>query len=132
MENKSIWEKYYDDSYQFSPLEEDKKVKVLIVGGGIVGLLCAYELKKRNIEYILVEKDMVGSKTSKNTTAFLTVNHDILYHQLIKKIGLKKAQEYYKLNNEAIDEYEKLSKEYDMYRQDYCGCVFSKRERECE
>ena len=23
-----------------------------------------------------------------------------------------------------------LSKEYGMYRQDYCGCVFSKRERE--
>jgi predicted adenine nucleotide alpha hydrolase (AANH) superfamily ATPase len=23
-----------------------------------------------------------------------------------------------------------LSKEYDLYRQDYCGCVFSKAERE--
>ena len=25
-----------------------------------------------------------------------------------------------------------LSREYDLYRQDYCGCVFSKREREAE
>jgi predicted adenine nucleotide alpha hydrolase (AANH) superfamily ATPase len=23
-----------------------------------------------------------------------------------------------------------LSKEYDLYRQDYCGCVYSKRERD--
>ncbi|HAI66886.1 MAG TPA: hypothetical protein DCM11_05060, partial [Lachnospiraceae bacterium] len=23
-----------------------------------------------------------------------------------------------------------LSRQYDLYRQDYCGCVFSKRERD--
>jgi len=23
-----------------------------------------------------------------------------------------------------------LSKEYDLYRQDYCGCIFSKKEKE--
>ena len=26
--------------------------------------------------------------------------------------------------------YIELSKEYDMYRQDYCGCVFSYRDRQ--
>ena len=27
-------------------------------------------------------------------------------------------------------EYEELSKEYGLYRQEYCGCVYSKKERE--
>lgn len=39
-----------------------------------------------------------------------------LYSDFKKKEGYKKSIE--------------LSKKYDLYRQDYCGCVFSKRERE--
>jgi predicted adenine nucleotide alpha hydrolase (AANH) superfamily ATPase len=39
-----------------------------------------------------------------------------LYSDFKKKNGYKRSCE--------------LSKEYGLYRQDYCGCVFSKRERE--
>ena len=38
-----------------------------------------------------------------------------LYSDFKKKEGYKKSTE--------------ISKEYEMYRQDYCGCVYSKNER---
>ena len=33
-------------------------------------------------------------------------------------------------HNKKKDEIIELSKKYDLYRQDYCGCAFSKAERE--
>ena len=37
------------------------------------------------------------------------------------------------MNSEKRDGYKRsleLSREYGLYRQDYCGCIFSRRERE--
>ena len=55
----------------------------------------------------------------------------------LNEIGEKLSQEYgisylcsdFKKKNGYKRSVE-LSKEYEMYRQDYCGCVFSKQERE--
>jgi hypothetical protein len=41
---------------------------------------------------------------------------DYLFSDFKKKNGYKRSIE--------------LSKEYDLYRQNYCGCIFSKKERE--
>lgn len=54
-------------------------------------------------------------------------------HQLINKIGQNIAQElglnYYVDNfQEGFYESKKLAKEYDLYRQKYCGCIFSKKD----
>lgn len=40
---------------RFEKLEGDVKTDVLIIGGGITGILCAYFLKERGIDYLLVE-----------------------------------------------------------------------------
>ena len=57
--------------------------------------------------------------------------------QKLNEIGLRLADEYkvkylvsdFKKKNGYVRSVE-LSKEYNIYRQDYCGCVFSKTERE--
>lgn len=56
--------------------------------------------------------------------------------QIINEIGLKIAKEYnikwlpsdFK-KNEGYKNSIALSKKYNLYRQDYCGCVYSKREK---
>lgn len=57
--------------------------------------------------------------------------------QWINEIGERLSQEFH--INHLPSDFKKrngykrsieLSKEYDLYRQDYCGCVYSKRERE--
>lgn len=59
--------------------------------------------------------------------------------QKLNEIGLALEQEYHV--KYLVSDFKKkngykrsveLSKEYDMYRQDYCGCVFSKNQRERE
>lgn len=49
--------------------------------------------------------------------------------ELEKQYGVKWLVSDFKKNNGYLRSTE-ISKEYGMYRQDYCGCVFSKRERE--
>ena len=65
---KSIWQK--ETTFpEFQTLKEDKKVEVLIIGGGITGLLTAYFLQQTGISYILVEKNRICSGTTGCTTA---------------------------------------------------------------
>lgn len=49
--------------------------------------------------------------------------------EVAKKVGVKHLYGDFKKKNGYLRSCE-LSKEYGIYRQDYCGCVFSKRERE--
>lgn len=55
-------------------------------------------------------------------------------HELIKVIATKISKElsiefYYEDFREGFAEATRLSKELEMYRQNYCGCIFSERDR---
>ena len=51
--------------------------------------------------------------------------------RLAEKYGVKYLQSDFKKKNGYKRSIE-LSKEFGLYRQDYCGCVFSKNEREAQ
>lgn len=114
----------------FDTLHNNIETEVLIIGGGIVGILCAYELEKRKINYVLVEQGKIGQKTSKDTTAILTIQHDTLYQDLIKEHGLKKARQYLELNAKALKRYKELSKIYDFDYEEYSSSFFSSEDVE--
>lgn len=104
---KSVWK----DSItlpRFNKLEGDKKTDVLIIGGGICGILCAYFLKQNGIDYILAEGSKVLSGTSGNTTAKITVQHGLIYNGLINKFGKEKAKMYLEANTDALTSYKEL------------------------
>ena len=104
---KSIWE----NSAKlpgFNQLEKDIKTDILIIGGGLAGILCAYFLKHAGISYVLVEGSKIASGTTKNTTAKITSQHGLIYDKLIQKFGKEKAQMYLSANQKALKEYDKL------------------------
>lgn len=68
---ESVWENSVEMP-KFNNLEGDIKTDVLIIGGGICGILCAYFLKQQGIDYILVEANSICSGITKNTTAKIT------------------------------------------------------------
>ncbi len=51
--------------------------------------------------------------------------------RLEKEIGVKFLYSDFKKKNGYLNSI-KLSKEYNLYRQDYCGCIYSKRDSKCK
>lgn len=104
---------------EFESLSSDLSADVLVIGGGITGLLCAYELKNRGYDCVVVERDKIASKTTKDTTAFITAQHEKLYQDILNEKGFKAAKEYLDINLKALKKYKDLSLKYDI---DYQEC----------
>ena len=103
----SIWTRS-EKLPKFSQLQGDTKTEVLIVGGGMAGILCAYFLQEQGIDYVLVEGRTICSGVTKNTTAKITSQHGLIYHKLVKDLGVEKAAMYLQANQEALRTYEEL------------------------
>lgn len=92
-------------------LEEDIRVNVAIVGGGIAGITAAYLLKQENYKVAVIEADRIVQGTTGHTTAKITSQHVLIYDKLIKHMGKEKAQQYADANEYAINFIEELIKE---------------------
>ncbi len=104
---ESIWMQV-GDAPHFKPLQENKAIDVLIVGGGIAGILCAYKLTQAGVKCILVEADQICGGVTAYTTAKVTLGHSLIYHKLIKQWGTNKARLYLEAQQKAIQEYARL------------------------
>ena len=92
----------------FSQLEGSYKTDVLIIGGGMAGILCAFFLQKKGIDYMLVEGSRICGGVTGNTTAKITCQHGLIYDKLIKKAGPEKAKLYLEANKNSIKKYSEL------------------------
>ncbi len=61
----SYWIDSTKNATNFPKLEHNCNTDVCIIGGGIFGLTTAYYLSKQGISVIVLEKDFIGSKTSR-------------------------------------------------------------------
>lgn len=96
----------------FPRLEQDAKTDVLIIGGGLAGLLCAYALEQRGIDYLLIEADTICSGVSRNTTAKLTSQHGLIYDRLVRQFGVGAARLYWRANEAALKRYRQLARRF--------------------
>ena len=108
----SFWEQTAEIS-GFESLNGSIKTDVLIIGGGMAGILCAYMLHQAGVPYVLAEAQTVCSGITKNTTAKITSQHGLIYDKLIKKFGLERAKQYYNANEEALKMYRRLCTDID-------------------
>ncbi len=105
----------WDQSVQrpsFPALREDTETEVLVIGGGMAGVLCAYRLEQAGVPYLLAEAKEIGGGVTKGTTAVLTAQHDALYTDLIAKFGVQKAKQYLDANLWAVRKFQELAKVY--------------------
>ncbi|MBE6762274.1 MAG: FAD-dependent oxidoreductase [Ruminococcaceae bacterium] len=108
----SVWVQNIKVS-QFPPLEKNIKTKVLIVGSGMAGILCAYMLKNSGMDCVLVEAKEICSGVTQNTTAKISLQHGLIYNKLINDLGKEKAYLYLKAQKDACDEYARICKNID-------------------
>ncbi len=115
---------------KFSQLKEDKRTDVLIIGGGMSGILCALQLQKSGVDYILVEAKEIGNGVTKNTTAKITSQHGMIYSKILNNYGVEFAKGYLEANQNAINNFEKLCNEIDCDFEKKTNFVYSKTDKE--
>ncbi len=91
----------------FAPQNGDVETDTLIIGGGMTGILLAYELQQRGQKYLLVERGSIGGGTTGGTTAKITVQHGACYQKLLKE-GFEVAEKYLAANEDALSRYAAL------------------------
>ena len=85
---ETIWTGEVKKRLQFDKLNEDIKTDVLIIGGGLSGILCAYMLKTNGVDCALAEADRICNGVTGGTTAKITFQHGLIYDKIINKYGV--------------------------------------------
>ncbi|MGN1169445.1 MAG: FAD-dependent oxidoreductase, partial [Acutalibacteraceae bacterium] len=106
------------------------KTGLLIVGGGLAGLLCAYFAQRSGIDYALIESDSICHGVTRNTTAKLTCQHSLIYNKLLNKYGEEYARMYYDANNAALNEYRLLCQKIPCDFEEKPSYVYSRVDRQ--
>lgn len=125
---QSLWEQASRQT-EFRRLEQDAKTEVLIIGGGMAGILCAYLLHQAGVPYILLEAETIGSGITKNTTAKITSQHGLIYDKLIREFGLDRARQYLSANEAALQKYQELCCDMNCGFEEKTAYVYSLNDR---
>ncbi|WP_243292487.1 FAD-dependent oxidoreductase [Bacillus sp. FJAT-47783] len=86
----------------FPTLDGDVNVDVTIIGAGITGVTTAYLLSQEGLNVALLDAGTVLNGTTSHTTAKVTIQHGLIYDELIQHVGLEKTKEYVKANEHAM------------------------------
>lgn len=120
----SLWEKNAQLP-RFPRLEGDLRTDVLIIGGGLAGLLCAWKLHGEGIDCTLIEQNRIMGGVSGRTTAKITSQHGLIYGKLLQTFGAERAKLYWQANEDALADYRELAREWDFDFLPQSSCIFS-------
>lgn len=126
---ESIWKETVN-SIQFKELRGDAKTDVLIVGGGITGILCAYMLEKAGVDYILTEQNRICHGITQNTTAKITFQHGLIFDKIIKRFGVEAARLFVESQSEALERFADICSEIPCDFERCDSAVFTLADRE--
>lgn len=104
---KSIWS---EDTQipERQPLDGDIRADVCVIGAGMAGVLTARMLKARGVDVVVLEANRIGSGQTKNTTAKITSQHNLIYARLIDAFGADKARQYADANQTALRRFKQI------------------------
>jgi glycine/D-amino acid oxidase-like deaminating enzyme len=94
---------------KYPALRGRKEAQIAIIGGGLAGVLAAYELAQRGQEVCILEAHEVGAGVTTYTTGFLTHVIDTDLTDLVKMYGAKQAKLIWQSHAEAINRLEKIA-----------------------
>lgn len=98
----SFWNQTGEKTH-YPRLNKSVTADVLIVGGGITGVTCAYCLAKKGRRPLLIEAGGLCDGTTGNTTGKVTIQHGIVYSKIMKKYGLDAVRDYASSQNSALE-----------------------------
>ena len=114
---------------EFPTLEKDIRTQVLIIGGGMAGILCAYFLQRAGVDYCLLEKGRICQGITGHTTAKITAQHGLIYEKALQSLGQERAELFLKANLKAVEHYRELGTILDCDMQDVDSYLYSVLDR---
>ena len=112
----------------FPPLRGEISTGVLVIGGGMAGLLCAYTLKQAGIPCVVAERKTIASGVTGCTTAKITSQHGLIYSRIAKQFGLEAAEGYLQANEAALADLRALCREIPCDFTEQTHCVYSRKD----
>lgn len=109
----STWDNF-KKKVVYPSLKEDSEAEVVIIGGGLAGVLCAYQLSRAGLKVVLLEKKELGSGATFATTAFITEVIDTPYSQISDIFSPGIARAVHDSKRRAIEEFENIIEEEDI------------------
>ncbi len=125
----SIWMQDAEAPH-FPMLDGNKNTDILIIGGGIAGILCAYKLKNAGMDCMVAEAAEICGGITKNTTAKITLGHGLIYDKMIKRFGERRARLYAEAQLRACGDYARLCREIECGYEKADSYVYSLESRE--
>jgi glycine/D-amino acid oxidase-like deaminating enzyme/nitrite reductase/ring-hydroxylating ferredoxin subunit len=89
-------------------LKTDVSCDVIVVGAGIAGISCAYELAERGQQVVVIDRGKVGCGVTSRTTGHLTPFCDDTTRAMIKIRGEDIARFFYESQAAAVDRIEQI------------------------
>lgn len=102
---------------------------MLVIGGGMAGVLCAFLLQQAGAACMVLEGGRVGGGVTGNTTAKITSQHGLIYAKLLRQLGMEKARMYLEANEKALAYWRELCNQKDCDFEEKSAFVFSRKDR---
>ncbi|MCW5822773.1 MAG: FAD-dependent oxidoreductase [Cyanobacteria bacterium TGS_CYA1] len=99
----SVWTQTYEVP-RFASISEPLDCDICIIGGGITGLNCAYQLSRAGKSVVVLEDGIIASGETKSTTAHISTVIDSLYQNIIRFHGDESARLVFQSLETAVDE----------------------------
>jgi len=113
-------------------LRGDARADVLVIGGGMAGLLTAWQLREAGVDVLLLERNRICSATTAQTTAKITAQHGLIYGKLLDSLGADGALEYYRANADAAAALKQLCSRFQVPMEEKSNFVYSASRRKLE
>lgn len=103
------WPVTLSSTKEYSPLRQNKKTKVAVIGGGMSGVICSLSFVRNGLSTILLERGHVAGGSTSANTGLLQFSNDIMLCDLIDQIGENDANAFYRACKEAVDSLEETA-----------------------
>jgi glycine/D-amino acid oxidase-like deaminating enzyme len=109
MTSKSLWMSIAV-APEATPLQEDERCDVVVIGSGIAGLSTAYELSQRGRSVIVIDRGPITGGMTARTSAHLAPLCDDLMSEMQKIKGEELSKLFYESQAAAVDRIEEIQK----------------------
>lgn len=97
------WPVTMNDMRTYPALSRNESARVVVIGGGMSGVTCAWKLATTGMDVMLIERDVVAGQSTAANTGLLQYSNDIMLADLIDQIGREPAVTFYKACSQAVD-----------------------------